>query len=83
MAHILRDVLYKIHTGLKNPDYNLILQSAPTKEDNVDYYHWYIRIVPRLTTPAGFEMGTGIYITTAYPEETAEFLRKIPVPEKV
>ncbi len=83
MAKILRDVLYKIHTGLKNPDYNLILQSAPTKEDDVDYYHWYIRIVPRLTTPAGFEMGTGIYITTAYPEETAEFLRKVEVPKNL
>ena len=80
MAKIVRDVLYKIHTGLENPDYNLILQSAPTKEDDVDYYHWYIRIIPRLSTPAGFEMGTGIYISTAYPEETAEFLRKVDVP---
>ncbi len=81
LAKIVRDILYKIHTGLENPDYNLILQSAPTKEDDVDYYHWYIRIIPRLTTPAGFEMGTGIYITTAYPEETAEFLRKVDVPK--
>ncbi len=80
LALILKQVLNKIHSGLGNPDYNLILQSAPTKEDDVDYYHWYIRIIPRLTTPAGFEMGTGIYITTAFPEETAEFLRKVDLP---
>lgn len=77
MAHSVRTILGKMHRGLNNPDYNLILQSAPTKEEDVDYYHWYIRIIPRLTTPAGFEMGTGIYITTAYPEETADFLRKV------
>lgn len=77
MAHSVRTILGKMYRGLNNPDYNLILQSAPTREEDVDYYHWYIRIIPRLTTPAGFEMGTGIYITTAYPEETADFLRKV------
>jgi bisphosphoglycerate-dependent phosphoglycerate mutase family 1 len=32
--------------------------------------------LPRLTTPAGFEMGSGIYINISFPEETAPFLRE-------
>jgi len=31
--------------------------------------------LPRLTIPAGLELGSGIYITTALPEETAKFLK--------
>jgi UDPglucose--hexose-1-phosphate uridylyltransferase len=34
-----------------------------------------LQIIPRLTTPAGFELGSGMYINTALPEETAAFLR--------
>jgi galactose-1-phosphate uridylyltransferase len=30
-----------------------------------------------LVTPAGFELGTGIFINTALPEETAEFIRNL------
>ncbi len=36
-------------------------------------------IVPRLSTSAGFEMGSGIYINVTAPEECAEFLRKVEV----
>jgi UDPglucose--hexose-1-phosphate uridylyltransferase len=37
---------------------------------------WHLQIIPRLTTPAGFEMGSGIYINVSFPEETAQFLRE-------
>jgi UDPglucose--hexose-1-phosphate uridylyltransferase len=32
-------------------------------------------IIPKLTLPAGFEIGTGIYINVSTPEQCAEFLR--------
>jgi len=35
--------------------------------------------VPRLTTIAGFEMGSGIYISTALPEDTASLMRKCAI----
>jgi len=63
--------------GLGNPDYNFVIRSAPTDEPEVKFYHWYIIIRPRLTTPAGFEMGTGIYINTTLPERCADFLRTV------
>lgn len=78
-ARVLRTVLKKIYVGLQDPDYNYIIHTAPVKDEQEDYFHWHLQIMPRLTTAAGFEMGTGIYINTAIPEETADFMRKIKV----
>jgi UDPglucose--hexose-1-phosphate uridylyltransferase len=76
-AHFLRNILAKIYKGLSNPDYNFIIRSAPVGDENAKYFHWYMLIIPKLITPAGFEIGTGIYINVTYPEECAEFLRNI------
>jgi UDPglucose--hexose-1-phosphate uridylyltransferase len=40
---------------------------------------WHMRIIPRLTEVAGFEIGSGIYINTAVPEETARFMRDLDI----
>jgi UDPglucose--hexose-1-phosphate uridylyltransferase len=76
LADVLRTTLLKLYRGLNNPDYNFILDGAPIGDENKDYYPWHIRIIPRLTEIAGFEIGTGIYINTALPEETAKFMRE-------
>lgn len=77
LSRVLKTVLFKIHRGLDNPDYNYIFRSAPVGDHNAKYFHWYVMIVPRLTTPAGFEMGSGIFINVTSPEECAEFLRNV------
>ena len=71
----LKDILARIHRGLGNPDYNFIIRSAPVGDENAKYFHRSMLIIPKLTTPAGFEIGTGIYINVTYPEECAEFLK--------
>lgn len=76
LAHLLRITLLKLYRGLNNPDYNFIIDTTPVGDENKDYYLWHIRIIPRLTEVAGFEIGTGIYINTALPEETAQFMRE-------
>jgi UDPglucose--hexose-1-phosphate uridylyltransferase len=76
LAHVLRKTLLKLYRGLNDPDYNFIIDTAPMGDENKDYYLWHIRIIPRLTEVAGFEIGTGIYINTALPEETAQFMRE-------
>lgn len=76
LADALRRTLLLLHRAANNPDYNAVLHTAPLRDSCMDYYHWHIEIVPRLTTPAGFELGSGIYITTAIPEETASYLRE-------
>ena len=76
LAKVLKTVLAKLYYGLNDPDYNFVIHTAPVGDEHKEYYLWHIQIVPRLTTQAGFEMGSGIYITTALPEETAEFMRQ-------
>jgi UDPglucose--hexose-1-phosphate uridylyltransferase len=75
-ARILKEMLFKLYSKLNNPDYNFVIHTAPIKDEGEDYYHWHLQIIPRLTTPAGFEMGSGIYINVSFPEETAQFLRE-------
>jgi UDPglucose--hexose-1-phosphate uridylyltransferase len=77
LAGILRDVLRRLYIGLRDPAYNLIIRTAPVKELGNDYLHWYITIVPRLSRSAGFELGSGIYINTAIPEDSAAYLREV------
>jgi UDPglucose--hexose-1-phosphate uridylyltransferase len=79
LSAVISAVMRKIHQGLGDPDYNFYIDTAPRKDADEDYYHWHLHLTPRLTTPAGFEMGSGVYINTSVPEECARFLRDVPV----
>lgn len=79
LAIILRDITRRLYIGLRDPSYNLIIRSAPIKEISNDYLQWYVTIVPRLSRAAGFELGSGMFINPALPEESAEFLRNIEI----
>jgi UDPglucose--hexose-1-phosphate uridylyltransferase len=80
LAIALKTVLAKLYYGLHNPDYNYVIRSIPTDEHQTDYFHWYIAIVPRVSLAAGFELGSGMFINTALPEDSAEFLRSVQIP---
>lgn len=77
MAYILKATLRKLHTALADPDYNYMIRSGPTDYVNVRHYHWYLEILPKLTTTAGFELGTGIFINVTLPEQCAKVLREV------
>lgn len=78
-ARVLRLVLKKMYVGLGNPDFNYVIHSSPLADEDKHYYLWHMQILPKLSTPAGFELGSGMSINTALPEETAEFMRGIQV----
>ncbi len=52
--------------------YNLVFHSAPYRAP--EPYHWHVHVVPKLTTVAGFELGTGVLINIVNPEQAAEEL---------
>ncbi|MFH0948080.1 MAG: DUF4931 domain-containing protein, partial [Elusimicrobiota bacterium] len=79
LAINLKTTLSKYYNGLDNPDFNYVIRSSPTDLKNLDFFHWYISIVPRLTKTAGFELGSGMFINTSLPENDAKFLRGIKV----
>jgi len=69
----------KLFTGLDNSDLNLTIDDVPRGDADKEYFRWHVRILPRLSTPAGFEMGSGMSINTVLPEKAAAFLREVPV----
>ena len=79
LAEILKTALLKLYTGLDNPDFNLTIDDVPRGEEDKEYFRWHLRILPRLSTPAGFELGSGMSINTVLPEDAAAFLREVPI----
>ena len=82
LAYTLKTVLAKLYYGLNNPDYNYNIRSVPIALQGTKYFHWYIAIIPRVTKQAGFELGSGMFINTALPEESGAFLRSIEIPSE-
>ncbi len=79
LAVILKRTLLKLEKALDYPPYNYIIHTGPFDKANMNYYHWHIEIIPRLTKVAGFEWGTGFYINPVPPENAAQFLREIKI----
>lgn len=79
LAEMWKITLGKLYFGLGNPPYNYFIHTSPTQKNTDRYYHWHMELLPKLTIEAGFELGTGMYINIAIPEDCAEFLREIEV----
>lgn len=75
LGAVLRRVLHALRMTLGDPDYNYVIHSAPPMDEQLEYFIWHLQIVPRLSTPAGFELGSGIAINPSLPEDTAAELR--------
>jgi UDPglucose--hexose-1-phosphate uridylyltransferase len=73
-AEALRQVLSRLATSLEGPPYNLVLHSAPLREHVDATYHWHWEIHPRLREIAGLELGTGLPVNPASPEDAVEEL---------
>ena len=76
LAEAFLVALGKLYKALNNPPYNFYLHTAPCDGKNYDFYHWHWTILPKTATWAGFELCTGIEISTIEPEKAAEYLRK-------
>ncbi len=77
LASILKDTLTKLKNVFASPAYNFIIHSSPVNGDgNIDYYHWHIELMPKLTRVAGFEWGSGFYLVSTPPELAAKYLRE-------
>jgi UDPglucose--hexose-1-phosphate uridylyltransferase len=78
---MLRDLLARLYHALGDPDYNYIIRSSPVGDEDTRHLHWYMVIIPKISIPAGFEIGSGIYINSVAPEESAEILRTVELPK--
>jgi UDPglucose--hexose-1-phosphate uridylyltransferase len=80
-VHLTR-LLGAFHRDLDDPDYNLVIFTPPVDQVHAAANHWYIDILPRLTTPAGFELGSRIVVNVETPETAAAKLRAALDPGK-
>ncbi|MCD6402308.1 galactose-1-phosphate uridylyltransferase [bacterium] len=76
LAEAFQVAMKKLYKGLNDPPYNFYLHTAPCDGKKYPYYHWHWTILPKTSTPAGFELGTRMEISTIEPERAAEYLRK-------
>jgi UDPglucose--hexose-1-phosphate uridylyltransferase len=81
-AEALQLTLGALYEGLNDPPFNYYIHSAPPKADVGGHYHWHLELIPKLSTAAGFEMGSGMWINVVKPEDSAGFLRE-RIKEKV
>ena len=73
-SEALRQVLGRLAASLDGPPYNLVLHTAPLREQVEATYHWHWEIHPRLREIAGLELGTGLPVNPVSPEDAVEEL---------
>jgi UDPglucose--hexose-1-phosphate uridylyltransferase len=66
IGRAVRDALRMLRSHVGEAAYNLVFHTAPHHHEGP--FHWHVHIVPRLTSLAGFEQGTGVMINIVAPE---------------
>ncbi|KAL3534049.1 hypothetical protein ACH5RR_007570 [Cinchona calisaya] len=79
LGGLLKLLLRKISLQLNNPPFNFMIHTSPFhfNPSSLSYTHWFLQIVPQLTTVGGFEIATGCYINPIFPEDAAKVLREV------
>ena len=72
LAAVLQEVFRLYEKLFGNIPFNYFLNTFYEKKG-----HWNIQIMPKLTVPAGFEKGTGIFINPVLPKTAIEELKKV------
>ncbi len=78
MAKLLRRTMARLDKVVGGVQYNFFLHSLPhgdAHESHHASYHWHLEICPRTSIPTGFELGSGLFVSTVSPEEAAATLR--------
>lgn len=76
LADALQKALLAIRDGLGDPPFNFFLNTAPCDGREYPHYRWHLEILPKTSVWAGFELSTGIEVSTIEPEKAAEYLRE-------
>ena len=76
LAEIFSETLQRLSRCIANVPYNFVLHTEPLRSGGLKHFHWHFEIVPKLTSIAGFEWGSGFYINPMPPEEAAVYLRE-------
>ncbi len=73
VGRAVREAIIRLESLLGQISYNIVFHSAPYRSSGT--FHWHVHIIPKLTTRAGFELGTGVMINIVSPETASIHLR--------
>lgn len=79
-ANILKRTMTRLDKVIGGAQYNFFLHSIPHGDDYgncSESYHWHLEICPRTSIPTGFELGSGLFVSTISPENAAAELRAV------
>ena len=79
-AQVLKRAMTRLDLVIGGAQYNFFLHSKPqgTEFDDCERsFHWHLEICPRTSIPTGFELGSGLFVSTISPESAAEQLRSV------
>ncbi len=80
LARVLKRAMARLDAVIGGAQYNFFLHSLPhnrTFADSSASYHWHLEICPRTSIPTGFELGSGLFVSTISPEQAAQQLRAV------
>lgn len=81
-ARVLKRAMQRLDKVIGGVQYNYFLHTQPHGKpyDDCDKsYHWHLEICPRTSIPTGFELGSGLFVSTISPEDAAKQLREAEI----
>lgn len=77
LAKIFSESMRRLDRCLPGVPYNFVLHTSPLRSNPLEHFHWHFEIMPKLTSIAGFEWGSGFYINPTPPEDAAKYLQEV------
>lgn len=81
-ARVMRHTMQRLDKVIGGVQYNYFLHTQPHGEQYQncgESYHWHLEICPRTSIPTGFELGSGLFVSTISPEDAAKQLRDVVI----
>jgi UDPglucose--hexose-1-phosphate uridylyltransferase len=75
VGRAIKQALGCLRERLGDVAYNVVFHAAPFRSEGE--FHWHVHLLPKVTTQAGFELGTGVPINICPPESAADELRMV------
>ncbi len=83
LAGVIKSSLLLLNNRLNNFDYNMLFSISLKNEKYRKSNHFQINLIPRVSLLGGFELATGLYLNSIFPQQAAESLRSIYLKQKV
>jgi UDPglucose--hexose-1-phosphate uridylyltransferase len=80
LGRVMKNTMARLDHVIGGAQYNFFLHSQPhgnAGDDCTASYHWHLEICPRTSIPTGFELGSGLFVSTISPEDAARQLREV------